>query len=468
MPEASTESTPGYLRALLEDAPRPEPAAEDEVPSGGRGGPYVEPKLNEVEREFPDHLMDQEAAKIVRRLSEAGHTAFLVGGCVRDLLFGLRPKDFDIATSAEPGQIKKLFRNCRIIGRRFRLAHIFFRNKTIEVATFRAGNPAGDEENGELLIREDNVFGRPDEDAARRDFTINALFYDVDRSVILDYVGGVDDAENRLIRCIGDPRLRLREDPIRMLRAVRLAARLGGNLEPGVAEATQQYADEVLRAATPRILEDLLRMFRGGAIAPAFDLMLSLGVLEVLLPELHAYLRDHARDGNTDELEALRAALRTADRWTQQGRDVAPCVQLALLLAPVLMRSIADTNVRDAGAQINEALKPIAQRLSISRRDQERIRQVLIAQGRLAPRKKRRRRFSMSAFVRRAYFLDALDLFELMAETTGDLQGEVAKWRKRYAEHFPDGPPDEQKQKKSASRGHRRNREHGEKGARTG
>jgi poly(A) polymerase len=465
MSEPSTETSPSYVRALLDESPRPEPD-EQEIPEASRGGPYVEPKLNEVEREFPEDLLDPEAVKVVRRLTDAGHTAYLVGGCVRDLLFGLRPKDFDLATSAEPNQIKKLFRNCRIIGRRFRLAHVFFRDKTIEVATFRSGNPSQEENDGELMIRDDNVFGTPDEDAARRDFTINALFYDVQRGVILDYVGGVNDADKGLIRCIGDPRLRLREDPIRMLRAVRLAARLGCEIEPGIVEATRCYAPEILNAATPRIQEDLLRMFRGGAAAPAFDRMLELGMLEILLPELCEHLRADLREGEGNELEAMRAALRTADRWAQQERDIAPCVQMALLLAPVLMASISDTNVRDAGAQINDVLKPIAQRLAISRRDSERIRQILIAQGRLAPRAKRKRRFSVSAFVRRAYFLDALDLFELMAETTGDLQEEAAKWRKRFAELFPDGPPQPEKKKKSRAR--RPNRERGQKGAHTG
>lgn len=466
MSEPSTETTPGYVRALLDETPRPDPG-DEERPTAQRGGPYVEPKLTEVERRFPDELLDPEAVKVVRRLSDAGYTAYLVGGCVRDLLFGLRPKDFDLATSAEPNEVRKVFRNCRIIGRRFRLAHVFFRDKTIEVATFRAGSPPSDEDDGELLIRDDNVFGRPEEDAARRDFTINALFYDVQRGVILDYVGGVEDADKRLVRCIGDPRLRLREDPIRMLRAIRLASRLGCEIESGIAEATTRYAPEVLNAAKPRIQEDLLRMFRGGAMAPAFDRMLSLGVLEVLLPELCEHLRSHLQRGDHDELEALRASLRTADRWTGQGRELAPAVELTLLLAPVLMRSIADTNVRDAGAQINDVLKPIAQRLAISRRDSERIRQILIAQGRLAPRRKRRRRFSVSAFVSRAYFLDALDLFELMSETTGDLRDEVAKWRKRFAEQFPNGPPEPEKKKK-ASRSRRPNRERGQKGARTG
>lgn len=451
MSEPSTDTTPDYLRALLSGPPALEDDPVDDAPPPA--ATLVEPQLAEIERRFPEEHLDPDAVKIVRRLAEGGHTAYLVGGCLRDLLFGVRPKDFDIVTSAEPAQIKKLFRNCRIIGRRFRLAHIFFRNKIIEVATFRSQSTEPHNGDGELLIRDDNVFGNPDEDAVRRDFTINALFYDVDRGVILDYVGGVADAEKRLVRCIGDPNVRLREDPIRMLRAIRLAARLGAEVEPGLAEGITRYREEILQAASPRILEDLLRMFRGGAMAPAFDMMLAYGVLEVLIPELYALLREETGEDDRDEVEALRNMLRTADRWAQNGRELAACTQLALLLSPVLMRPIEDTGVRDAGATINDILKPIAQRLSISRKDSERMRQVLLAQGRLVPgRKGGRRRFSMSAFLGRAYFSDALDLFEVMTESTGDLRERAAKWRQRLREAFPDGPPAETKKRPTAPR----------------
>ena len=441
------------------EAPPPPPAFSEDKPV----------KL-EIAKTFSEEDLDVEAVKVVRRFMEAGYEAYLVGGCVRDLLFGLRPKDFDVVTSAQPAEIRKLFRNCRIIGRRFRLAHVFFRDKIIEVATFRAAATAtvegseGKEAPGELLIREDNVYGDAEEDARRRDFTVNALFYDVARHVIIDHVGGVADAERKLIRTIGDAGIRMQEDPIRMLRAVRLASRLGCRLDEQTQEATRRYAPDILRAATPRIHEDLLRMFSGGAMAPAFDMLLELGVMEVLLPELTAHLRRAEEGGQVEELEALRGCLRVADSWTQSGRQLSPAVRFALLLAPVLLTPLEDAGSRDAGALLNTALQPISQRLSISRKEGERIRQVLLALGRFVSRHKKRR-FSVSAFIRRAYFGDALDLFELMTRATGDLREDAKRWRERYVEAFPDGPP---KPKKRSPRRRRHGREHGEKGARTG
>ena len=190
---------------------------------------------------IPKELIDPDADKILRRLRRNGHIAYLVGGCVRDLLLGRTPKDFDIATSATPNEIKDLFRNSRIIGRRFRLAHIFFGQKIIETATFRTNPREGAEATGdepeELLIRRDNVFGTAEEDARRRDFTINGLFYDIESGEVIDYVGGLADLGARTVRTIGDPDVRFREDPVRILRAIKFAARLGFSIEQGTYEA---------------------------------------------------------------------------------------------------------------------------------------------------------------------------------------------------------------------------------------
>src|ERR1700716_1622634 len=198
--------------------------------------------------------IDPDALKVLYRLRQFEHVAYLVGGSVRDLLLGRRPKDFDIGTSAHPYQVKKLFRNCWIIGRRFRLAHVKFGSKVIEVATFRrqvapgevvvqdgvpAPNPKTPE--GEHLIHHDNTFGRPEEDAFRRDFTINALAYDIATFAIIDYVGGLDDLHAAVVRSIGDPDERVREDPVRMLRAVALAARLNFAIDPPVLDAIRMH-----------------------------------------------------------------------------------------------------------------------------------------------------------------------------------------------------------------------------------
>ena len=232
--------------------------------------------------------IDPDADRVVRKLTRAGHKAYLVGGCVRDLLVARTPKDFDVATSATPTEIKATFRNCRIIGRRFRLAHVFFGSKIIETSTFRA-NPR-DEDDHDLLIRRDNVFGTETEDARRRDFTINGLFYDVEREEVIDHVGGLADLDLKLIRTIGDPDIRFQEDPVRILRAIKFAARLDFGFEPGTWRALLRWRGEVAKCAPPRLLEEIHRLMRGGAARRSFELLVETGVLAVLSPYLAGLL----------------------------------------------------------------------------------------------------------------------------------------------------------------------------------
>lgn len=232
--------------------------------------------------------IDPDADRVVRKLTRAGYKAYLVGGCVRDLLVGRKPKDFDVATSATPNEIKSTFRNSRIIGRRFRLAHVFFGSKIIETSTFRA-NPRDDDDH-DLLIRRDNVFGTETEDARRRDFTINGLFYDVEREEVIDHVGGLADLDARLIRTIGDPDIRFQEDPVRMLRAIKFAARLGFGFEPATWRALLRWRSEISKCAPPRLLEEVHRLLRGGAARRSFELLVETGVLAVLSPYLAGLL----------------------------------------------------------------------------------------------------------------------------------------------------------------------------------
>src|SRR6476646_10219618 len=213
--------------------------------------------------------IDPDALKVLYRLRQFDHIAYLVGGSVRDLILGRHPKDFDIGTSAHPYQVKKLFRNCWIIGRRFRLAHVKFGQKVIEVATFRRqvapgeevvadGVPAPDPTTpeGAHLIHHDNTFGTPEEDAFRRDFTINALFYDISTFSIIDYVGGLDDLRARVVRMIGDPEVRVREDPVRMIRAIAIAARLDFTIDPPIRSAIAELRHEIARSSPARLLEE--------------------------------------------------------------------------------------------------------------------------------------------------------------------------------------------------------------------
>src|SRR3954469_21005424 len=294
----------------------------------------VEPRIvPREEHPLSRRDVDPDALKVLYRLRQYEYTAYLVGGSVRDLLLGRRPKDFDIGTSAHPYQVKKLFRNCWIIGRRFRLAHVKFGNKVIEVATFRRqvqpgeeivqdGVPAPDHQHhavaqdeaastgdttGEQgasepddddrreravrdeaqLIHRDNTFGTPEEDAFRRDFTVNALFYDIATFSIIDYVGGLDDLRGGVIRSIGDPEVRFREDPGRMLRAVAMAARLEFTIDRPILDAIRLLRHEIAHSSAPRLLEEYYKILRAGSAETTFRGLADAGLIEPISHELH-------------------------------------------------------------------------------------------------------------------------------------------------------------------------------------
>src|SRR5262245_20973287 len=239
--------------------------------------------------------IDPDAAKVIRHLRRYDHAAYLVGGCVRDLLLGRKPKDFDVVTSATPNQIRNLFKNCRIIGRRFRLAHIFYGPKIIETSTFRAnpreleeeeGGESAETETGDLLIRRDNVFGTPEEDARRRDFTINGLFYDLETGHVIDHVNGLADLEARVVRTIGDPDIRFREDPIRILRAVKFAARCDLTIEPETYRRMMEHRNDIAKCAQARVSEEFYRLLRAGAAKRSMEILLEAELLDLLAPEL--------------------------------------------------------------------------------------------------------------------------------------------------------------------------------------
>jgi poly(A) polymerase len=400
--------------------------------------------------------LDPDAVRIVRRLTRFDYAAYLVGGCVRDLLLELRPKDFDIATSATPRQVKRLFSNCRIIGRRFRLAHVYFQNgKIIEVATFRAPDtgdngpelvepesaPAAVDDADDLLIRDDNVFGTPEEDALRRDFTINALFYDVNAETVIDHADGLGDLRRRLVRTIGDPVVRFREDPIRILRAIKFAARLDFAIEPKTLAALRQTRFEIPKAASPRILEEFNRFCRSGAGRRSFELAFDTGVFEVILPELAT---TYGERGPTRKV--LYALLDAIDARWKSGRDVYPGEIFSALLfgavAPGLgltidPKSTTKRDGRDGRTQVDEALRPIALRLRIARKDQEHIRQALTTLARMVPLKSMRRGAKL-ALMRRPAFGDAMAMLDAVAPVLGgEFASARASWAESIAGHGP-------------------------------
>ena len=372
--------------------------------------------------------VDADAAKVVKRLTRSGHLAYLVGGGVRDLLLGQKPKDFDIATSARPHEVRALFRNCRVIGRRFRLAHVLFGGgKIIEVATFRR-DPRDDDgptassvededgmrlvphrkqvdEQADLLIRHDNAFGEPHEDALRRDFTCNGLFYDIERDEVIDYVGGVPDVRARLVRTIGDPAIRFREDPIRILRAVKFCARLDLGIDPEVYDAMIDQRTTVSRASPPRTFEEILRLLRGGASQRAFYLLWDTGLLAVMLPELAAYL-----DDTGDERDVVWKRLMAIDRHAAEGDLPNDSILLAALLQSPAEEYMEGE--KDPAFAFDSFVEDMAMRFTVPRRIRERMRILLSVQKRLRDGK-------VGNLARREFFSDSALLYGLDCEARG-------------------------------------------------
>jgi poly(A) polymerase len=338
--------------------------------------------------------------KVLYRLINADHLTYLVGGGVRDLMLGRRPKDFDIATAAQPQEIRSLFRNSRLIGRRFPLIHVYFGPTNIEVATFRRHGE--DTDSSDLLIRNDSTFGTPEEDAFRRDFTVNALFYDPHTFQVLDYVGGVRDLSGRLIRTIGDPELRMREDPIRMIRAVRLAAKLNFEIEPATVQAIECCAGDLAKTSAPRLVEEIYRTLTLANSARALALMEQHGLLAMALPMLSCHLKAFA-----SELEAaptLRVVGALGDAIAN-GFEPPRSFLLACLLADLhLSRST------EAGGVNPQLLCNMLRARGFSRADAEQLRLLLEALSHMLKPSRFTRRL-----LRRPYYPLARKLFKLIS-----------------------------------------------------
>ena len=284
------------------------------------------------EHDIDSKLIDADALHVLVRLREAGFTAYLVGGSVRDLLRKQRPKDYDISTSARPEQVKSVFgRQCILIGKRFRLAHVRFGRKVFEVATFRAG------ENESDLIIHDNEWGSPEEDALRRDFTINGLFYDPVMHTVIDYVGGWEDIHKKVLRSIGDPLVRFKQDPVRMLRLIKFRVRCGFEIDSITEQALEQCKEEITKSSYARILEEMLRMLESGYSAPFFDRMLKSGMLHVLMPQLAEFLQ-------SPHGQSVNSYLTNADKICQAygAGTINRGVLTACLLFPYLEQQIQE------------------------------------------------------------------------------------------------------------------------------
>ncbi len=428
------------------------------------GAPHIVPATGIRLRD-----VDQDALRVLSRLQRNGYEAYLVGGCVRDLLLGRKPKDFDVATAAHPRQIKRLFRNGRIIGRRFRLVHVVYGAHVVETATFRADpiqEHENDEEPGDLLITEDNEYGTAAEDARRRDFRVNALFYDPNKGVILDYVDGLPDIEAGVLCTIGDPPVRFAEDPVRILRAIKFATRLGFRIEERTWEAMGEHAHALSRSAPPRVAEEILRLLRSGTALGAFRMLRACGALATLFPEIDRYLgrRDDPDPAAHDRADLYWRLLEALDADIHAGAEPSPAVLLAVLYLRVVEQRTEERGEAPLawGRLASELIEPLATSARLPRRAVEGAKRIITMQHRFTqPASKSGGRRMM--FVHSEEFPDALHLFRLRSAAWGQGWDVYEGWLERY-KHARENPQEigvASEPRKRRRRGGRRRRRGG-------
>lgn len=430
--------------------PLPEPAAGPDDDAVLAEAQVIDRSAHSISRRrIPENVL-----KVLYRLHRSGYRAYLCGGSVRDLLVDRTPKDFDVATDAHPTEIRRLFRNSRIIGRRFRLVHIIFQDMIVEVATFRREpeRTAADEEAEDFLITDDNTFGSPLQDARRRDFTINALFYNIADFSVIDYVDGLADMETKHIRVIGDPDMRFREDPVRMMRAIEFASRLEFTIETQTYAAILRHRNEILKASPPRVSEEILELLRRGWSRGAFRLMVDSALLEPLLPEVY-------RSISGEQVPYFWKMLEVLDRTVQAGRKITDAVLLSVLLLPWVMTELDREEQRREGRMrigdvmvfLRDLIQPICARMALAAGTRHQIEQALETLWRLLEPPTDRR--AQLRFVYREPFSDALALLELFAISSGKFIEQYRQWqafaqRARRPEDVAPGPGRKRRRRK--------------------
>ena len=392
-------------------------------------------------------LISPNALKVLFRLNKGGFDAYLVGGGVRDILLGQKPKDFDIATNATPDEIKDLFRNCRLIGRRFRLAHIVFGREIIEVATFRGHhNSVNDKDkysiktskqNDDGMLLRDNIYGTIDEDAERRDFTINALYYSSKDFKILDFANGVNDIENKIIRLIGDPKTRYREDPVRMLRAIRFATKLDMVIADDTKNPITELAPLMANIPAARMFEEFLKMFISGKAVANYEQLRKYNLFKYFFPAVDQALNSSSENGSSENNEHLERfivqAMTNTDSRINNEQRVTPAFLFAAMLWYSLQNYIKKINAhrqlppQDAFfAAISEIMPEQQRSISIPKRFQGVMKDIWILQDKLT------RREGKKAFktIQHPKFRAGYDFLLLRAEVEIDKPhlAELAKW----------------------------------------
>ena len=374
--------------------------------------------------------MSLEVLKVLYRLHGTGHLAYLCGGGVRDLLLGREIDDYDVATDAEPKRLKEVFGNCRLVGRRFRIAHIIFSGgKIIEVSTFRRQgdeDDLGENQTNSLLIKCDNTFGSPADDAFRRDFTINALYYNIADFSIIDYVGGREDLRSQLIRSIGDPDIRFQEDPIRILRGIRLAATLGFEVEESTWEAMKRQRHHILECAVSRIREEIMKILRRQASHVGFQLLIRAGILEILFPQLEEARVPHSERKTIAEHSILQH-LAALEDLRVRDTELPDSVLLATLTA-VPAKELLETLPpdQDVGKSLHEYLEANFKPLAFPRMVRSRVHLLHLALRHMLAEQRKKRRRSLR---RSPIFVDALKLLEIHCLATNQQWSALRRWQ---------------------------------------
>lgn len=365
---------------------------------------------------FDKKLLDQDALKILKKLNNSGYETYLVGGCIRDILLGHKPKDFDIATSATPEQIHKLFKRSRIIGRRFKLVHIMFSaRKFIEVATFRAGKV---QTSNDGLVLRDNYYGTLEDDVFRRDFTVNGLYYDIKKSEVIDYVGGLDDLKALKISMIGDPSERFEEDPVRMIRAVRFRAKLNANIESQLIEAIQTNSQLLAKIPPARLYEEVIKLFHNENSIEIFHELDRLGLLRHLFSQ-------------TKENPFVDSSLINTSERIKNGNSVTPAFLFAVFLWSAVNKRFNQISKKNKSRielmlQASEdVIKKQTQQVMMPRWLSSRVKDIWLMQYQLEnynPKKSK-------ALIRNPRFRMAYDFLVLRSESIDkDLKAKAEYW----------------------------------------
>ena len=385
----------------------------------------------DTEHGLAHSAISDSALKVLCRLKEANHEAYLVGGCVRDLLLDRFPKDFDVVTDASPERIRELFGNSRLIGQRFRLVHVRFGRDVVEVATFRAPHiDEGEQLSAKGRVLSDNIYGSREEDAIRRDFTINSLYYDICDSSIIDFTGGLDDLKARLIRTIGDPRVRYREDPVRMLRALRFSAKLGFQLEPTSRESIYELGYLLADIPPARLFDECMKLFLSGHALSSFDFLRNYHLFRYLFPQVEEAI---ARDARGGFLALLRQAMRNTDERISLGKPITPGFLFATFLwEPVRARANQLSHHHDPQAAMEQATEEVfvlqKRQVSVPRRFALMARDIWLLQSRL----ERRRRRDITRLMIHPRFRAAYDFLVLRGQANEPGMQPLGQWWTQY------------------------------------